>query len=135
MPVTYEWRGPLSNAEVDRLHAEAFAAPTPAATERDWVPQLDQHSLGWVVARDVGTLVGFVNVAWDGLAHAWLIDTMVSKAHRGTGIGRELVQMACHRAKEAGCQWLHADYEDDLRHFYEDVCGFAPTHAGLIALA
>jgi hypothetical protein len=40
----------------------------------------------WVVARDDAKLVGFVNVLWDGLVHAWIQDTMVARAaHRGVG--------------------------------------------------
>jgi len=35
---------------------------------------------------------------------------------------------------EAGCEWLHVDFDDDLRRFYFDACGFSPTDAGLIAL-
>jgi hypothetical protein len=37
-------------------------------------------------------------------------------------------------ARAAGCEWLHVDFEDDLRAFYIDSCGFAPTNGGLIAL-
>ena len=29
---------------------------------------------------------------------------------------------------------LHVDFEDHLRPFYLDVCGFSPTNAGLIRL-
>ena len=47
---------------------------------------LEGHSLGWVVAREDGSLVGFVNVLWDGLVHAWIQDTMV--ADLGTPPGR-----------------------------------------------
>ncbi|NEA41688.1 GNAT family N-acetyltransferase, partial [Streptomyces sp. SID11385] len=34
----------------------------------------------------------------------------------------------------AGCDWLHVDYEEHLRPFYEKACGFAPTAAGLVRL-
>jgi hypothetical protein len=42
--------------------------------------------------------------------------------------------MATEAAREAGCEWLHVDFEDHLRSFYFDACGFARTNAGLIAL-
>jgi hypothetical protein len=29
---------------------------------------------------------------------------------------------------------LHVDFDDHLRAFYFDACGFEPTNAGLIAL-
>jgi hypothetical protein len=31
-------------------------------------------------------------------------------------------------------EWLHVDFEDHLRGFYFDACGFTPTNAGLIEL-
>jgi hypothetical protein len=35
----------------------------------------------------------------------------------------------------AGCyEWLHVDFEGELRPFYFDACGFTPTTAGLIRL-
>jgi tetratricopeptide (TPR) repeat protein len=42
--------------------------------------------------------------------------------------------MARDGARDAGCEWLHADFDPHLRPFYFDACGFAPTDAGLIAL-
>jgi len=38
------------------------------------------------------------------------------------------------RAKAAGCEYLHVDFEDHLRPFYFGACGFAPTNAGLLSL-
>ena len=37
-------------------------------------------------------------------------------------------------AREARCEWLHVDFEDDLRSFYFDACGFISTNAGLLRL-
>jgi hypothetical protein len=42
--------------------------------------------------------------------------------------------MARDGARTAGCEWLHVDFDDDLRPFYFDACGFTPTNAGLIRL-
>ncbi len=95
---------------------------------------MHRNSLGWVVARDDARLVGFVNVPWDGLVHAWIQDTMVTMSARHQGIGTELVTVAVAEARTAGCEWLHVDFDDHLRPFYFDACGFAPTDAGLIAL-
>src|SRR5512132_2063768 len=75
-------------------------------------------ALGWVVARDGNRLIGFVNVPWDGLAHAWLQDTMVAKHARHQGVGTALVAMAVEQARQAGCEWLHVDFEGHLRPFY-----------------
>jgi GNAT superfamily N-acetyltransferase len=132
--VTYTWRGSVANTELHRLHAEAFDTQLYSEDEWNWVELLDRHSLGWVAARDGGTLVGFVNVLWDGLVHAWLQDTMVASRARRRGIGTEVVKIAVREARAAGCEWLHVDFDDHLRHFYLDACGFSPTDAGLIAL-
>jgi GNAT superfamily N-acetyltransferase len=134
MAVTYEWRGPFDNVELNQLHAEAFETRVFDETEWNWVDQVHRHSLGWVVARDGNRLIGFVNVLWDGLVHAWLQDTMVAKQARHHGVGTALVAMAVDQAKQAGCEWMHADFEGRLRPFYFDACGFRPTDAGLIAL-
>lgn len=96
--------------------------------------QVNRHSLGWVCARHNGELVGFVNVAWDGGVHAFLLDLLVTPGLRRQGIGTGLVAVAVREARAAGCEWLHVDFEDHLRKFYFGACGFEPTNAGLIAL-
>jgi GNAT superfamily N-acetyltransferase len=131
MPIAYEWRGEFDSPEVNLLHAEGFGHDL---LDDDWRRQVERHSLGWVCARESGTLVGFVNVAWDGAIHAFLLDTLVTTRLRRRGVGRELVGVAISQARAAGCEWLHVDFEDELRAFYFDACGFAPTNAGLIEL-
>ena len=131
MEITYEWGGAFDNAEVNALHAEAFDH---RILEDDWRGQVDEHSLGWVCARRADELVGFVNVPWDGAVHAFIIDTMVAASASRRGIGTRLVEFAVAEARAAGCEWLHVDFDDHLRAFYFDACGFEPTNAGLIAL-
>jgi GNAT superfamily N-acetyltransferase len=89
---------------------------------------------GLVCARDGGELAGFVNVAWDGGAHAFLLDTVVAGRLRHQGAGTRLVAVAAGQARAAGCAWLHVDFEPDLGPFYWDRCGFRPTSAGLLPL-
>jgi GNAT superfamily N-acetyltransferase len=134
MNVTYEWRGRFGNDEINELHAAAFGTRVFTAEEWNWVELTARHSLGWVVARDGDRLVGFVNVVWDGLVHAWIQDTMVRPDDHHRGIGRQLVAAAVDGARTAGCEWLHVDFDDDLKPFYFGTCGFTPTNAGLIAL-
>ena len=102
-----------------------------------WWDQIRPHSLGWVTARlpGDGDLVGFVNVAWDGGDHAFLLDTKVAAKHQRRGIATALVGHAARHASAAGCEWLHVDFEERLAAFYFDACGFRPTAAGLINLA
>jgi GNAT superfamily N-acetyltransferase len=134
MALTYSWRGEFTNSEVNALHAMAFGTRVFSDEEWDWVSLTERHSLGWVTARDGDTLVGFINVIWDGLVHAWIQDSMVHQSHQHRGIGRSLVFLARDESRKAGCEWLHVDFDDDLKPFYIDACGFTQTTAGLIAL-
>ncbi|WP_030371035.1 GNAT family N-acetyltransferase [Streptomyces rimosus] len=133
MAIRYEWRGDFENAAVNRLHAEGFGH---RALDIDWAAQVHRHSLGWVCARRDrdGELVGFVNVAWDGGVHAFVLDTVVTADMHRSGIGAGLVAAAVRGARAARREWLHVDFDDELRTFYFDACGFQPTNAGLIAL-
>jgi len=131
MTVSYNWRADFENAELNALHAEAFDHPV---LHDDWRGQVQKHSLGWVCAREGDELVGFVNVAWDGDVHAFILDTIVAAKAGRQGIGTQLVAVAVDESRAAGCEWLHVDFDDHLRAFYFDACGFTPTNAGLIAL-
>lgn len=133
--ITYHWRGEFTNGELNRLHADVFGHRVFDQSEWDWVDLTARHSLGWVTARSGDTLVGFVNVPWDGLVHAWLQDVVVASATRRRGIGVGLIGVARDEAKTAGCEWLHVDFEEELRPFYVGAAGFAPTGAGLINLS
>ena len=126
-----EWRGPFNNDEVAALHAEGFERES---VQRDWWKQVQKHSLGWVCARDTGALIGFVNVAWDGADHAFLLDTLTTAAYRRQGVGTAVVAVAEDNSRKAGCEWLHVDFGPPLGPFYLDQCGFQETTGGLIAL-
>jgi GNAT superfamily N-acetyltransferase len=130
-PLAYEWRGRFDNDEVDALHAQGFAHEP---LRDDWWTQVNRHSLGWVCARDGAELVGFVNVAWDGGVHAFVLDTLVAAHLRRTGVGSRLVAVATDGARAARCEWLHVDFDESLRPFYLGCCGFQPTPAGVIRL-
>jgi len=127
----FEWRADFDNVALNALHAEAFAHPPGA---RDWVSQVRSHSLGWVCAYDDEALVGFVNVAWDGALHAFILDTAVAASAQRHGVGTDLVREATAKAADAGCIWLHVDFEEALKSFYFNACGFVPTNAGLVSL-
>ncbi len=71
---------------------------------------------------------------WDGLVHAWLQDVMVAADSRHLGVGRQVVAAARDGARDAGCEWLHVDFDEELTPFYVDACGFRPASAGLMAL-
>jgi GNAT superfamily N-acetyltransferase len=128
------WGGAFTNREVNELHAEAFETRVFRDDEWDWQGLTQRHSLGWVTARRGEDLVGFANVVWDGLVHAWIQDVMVARSARHRGIGVALVRACRDAAREVGCESLHVDFDDDLRDFYFEACGFEPTNAGLIDL-
>ncbi len=132
--ISCEWRGQFSNAEVNALHSEAFGTRLYTDEEWNWEALVARHSLGWVVARDGTRLVGFVNVLWDGLVHAWLQDTMVAVQHGRRGVGARLVEVAREGARSAGCEYLHVDFEPHLASFYIDTCGFESAPAGVMRL-
>lgn len=131
MDIECTWRGHFGSAEVNALHAAAFGHATVAD---DWQGLVGRHSLGWGTARRDGALVGFINVVWDGLSHAWIQDLMVAAYCRRQGIGTRLVAAAREGATRAGCEWLHVDFDEEHRAFYIEACGFTPAAAGLIAL-
>jgi GNAT superfamily N-acetyltransferase len=129
--ISYEWRGHFDNAALNALHAQGFSHKV---LDDDWWAQVNKHSLGWVCAWEGRDLAGFVNVAWDGGVHAFLLDTLVTVRLRGQGVGTRLVEVAVRECRACGCEWLHVDFEDHLRRFYFSSCGFSTTNAGLIAL-
>jgi GNAT superfamily N-acetyltransferase len=128
LAVSVQASGPVRSLEINELRAAAW----PDAGRQDWDAVLSQ-SLGWVTARLDGRLVGFVNVAWDGGSHAFLLDTVVHPSVQRRGVGHSIVVRAAELARERGVEWLHVDFEPELRSFYER-CGFRPTDAGLLAL-
>ncbi|MEV4351214.1 GNAT family N-acetyltransferase [Actinoplanes sp. NPDC049596] len=125
-------RFPVDDRELSALHALAFGSdPAPV---QPWAERLARHALTWIGAFDGGTLIGFVQVCWDGGRHAFLLDTAVHPGHQHRGLGAALVGAATTEARAAGCDWLHVDYEPHLERFYVDKCGFRPTSAGLVRL-
>jgi GNAT superfamily N-acetyltransferase len=127
-PIDYLLSPPVGDAELNRL----FSATWIGHTERTFAPVLER-SLAYVTATDGDDLVGFVNVAWDGGAHAFLLDPTVAPAYQRRGIGTELVLRAAAAAAQRGAEWLHVDFAPELEPFYER-CGFRGTRAGLLYL-
>jgi GNAT superfamily N-acetyltransferase len=126
--VSYRECPTVTDAALNALFADAWPGHSP----KDFHKVL-AHSLGYVCAYSAGDLIGFVNVAWDGGLHAFLLDPTVRSDMRRRGIGRELVRRAADLARRSGVKWLHVDYAPELRDFYL-ACGFRETEAGLIDL-
>jgi GNAT superfamily N-acetyltransferase len=119
----------LTNEDLNPLYAVSW----PHHTWFDFQPVLRQ-ALTWICAYRPGEeLAGFVYLAWDGAQHAFLLEPTVHPDVRRRGVGTELVRRATDAARDAGCDWLHVDYEERLKPFYE-ACGFTHTEAGLVRL-
>jgi GNAT superfamily N-acetyltransferase len=126
--ITYVVSPPLGNDVLNAL----FVAAWPNHVQRDFRPIL-AASLAYICAYAGDVTIGFVNLAWDGGVHAFLLDTTVHPAWQRRGIGRQLVVRAVDLARARGVHWLHVDFEPQLEGFYRS-CGFQPTLAGLIRL-
>jgi hypothetical protein len=62
--IEYRWRFPVTDEEVNAL-TRSYGGVAQAG----WWDRIRPHSLGWVTAHLAdGTVIGFVNVAWDGSA-------------------------------------------------------------------
>ncbi|WBQ05647.1 GNAT family N-acetyltransferase [Kribbella sp. CA-293567] len=129
--IDYRVRFAVDDTVLSTLHAIAFGS---VVELQPWSARLERHALTWVGAFSNDQLVGFVQVCWDGGAHAFVLDTAVHPDHGRQGIGRRLVLAAADEAKAAGCEWLHVDYEPHLADFYVRACGFTPTEAALLKL-
>jgi ribosomal protein S18 acetylase RimI-like enzyme len=128
----------LIRIEIDPFPAEDELAPLwqaawGSALGSGYVDSVLTRSLLHLGAYEGERLIGFVNVAWDGGGHAFLLDTTVHPAFQRQGIAVSLVRRAAELAVERGAEWLHVDFEPHLEGFYA-ACGFRPTGAGLIKL-
>ena len=126
--IEYKIEPELSDRELNELFSSAWEN----YSERKFQSVLEK-SLTYVSAFDGSCLVGFVNVAWDGGIHGFILDTTVHPEFQHRGIGSELMRRAARISAERGIEWLHVDYESHLDAFYVG-CGFRKTVAGLLNL-
>tara|TARA_R110002020_G_scaffold14062_8_gene49971 strand:+ start:1583 stop:1969 length:387 start_codon:yes stop_codon:yes gene_type:complete len=116
------------DAALRRLWSVAWDSAAPASFR----PVL-ARSLTHIGAYDGDLLVGFVNVAWDGGVHAFILDTCVDPACRRQGIALGLLARAAETARQRGAAWLHVDFEPQLEPLYRQA-GVGATAAGLMRL-
>jgi len=126
--ITYRIDPFPADAELGQLWRRAWRAEPPPS----FAPIL-ARSLAHLGAYAGVRLIGFVNVAWDGGEHAFLLDPIVDPDSQRQGIGTALVAGAVELARQRGAGWLHVDFEPHLEPFYR-ASGFEPTTAGLIRL-
>jgi GNAT superfamily N-acetyltransferase len=126
--IEYRIEPHLSDTDLNHL----FASTWKNHAGRSFGPVLSR-SLTYVGAFDGPRLVGFVNVAWDGGVHGFVLDTTVHRDYQRRGIGTEIMRRAAEIAAKRGLEWLHVDYEPHLHAFYQR-CGYRKTEAGLLSL-
>src|SRR5918997_1473656 len=127
-----ELRYPINGPVASRQLNDLFASSGEGHRWRDLEPVL-RRSLGYICAWRADELVGFVNLAWDGGIHAFVLDTTVHPNVRRRGVGRRLVKLAVEVARERGVERVHVDFDGHLGEFYHE-CGFRRTEAGLLHL-
>ena len=97
LQISYQVSPAVTNGELNALFANAWDRHT----TWDFLPILE-HSLLFVCSYHGTRLVGFVNVAWDGAQHAFILDTTVDREFQRRGIGTQLVKRAAEGAKNRG---------------------------------
>lgn len=128
MAITYAERAELQPGRLQDLFTSAWAG----AAKRDYDRVL-ARSFGWISAHDEERLVGFVNIAWDGGVHFFMLDTTVHPEYRRRGIGAALVRRAIDLCRRHG-EWLHVDAEAGLMNRLYLPAGFTPTDAGVLSV-
>jgi ribosomal protein S18 acetylase RimI-like enzyme len=125
--IVYAVNPEVTNEELNPLFASAWENHA----FWDFLPVL-KYSLCYICAYHGELLVGYVNLAWDGAQHAFILDTTVHRDYQHHGIGARLVKEAVEYAKAKNVEWIHVDFEPHLETFYFDKCGFQSTKAGLL---
>lgn len=126
--IEYRVEPELSDSDLNHLFASAWENHA----ERSFGPVL-ARSLTYIGAFDGSRLIGFVNVAWDGGIHGFVLDPTVHRSYQRRGVGTEMMRLAAKIAADRGLEWLHVDYEPHLHAFYQG-CGYEETEAGLLNL-
>jgi GNAT superfamily N-acetyltransferase len=129
LPVVVIQRNPRLS---DTLLNELFEVSWPDHRERSFAPVLER-SLVTIGAFAGERLVGFVNVAWDGGVHGFVLDTTVHPDFRRRGIALSLLQEVARVASDHKLEWLHADFVPELEPLYQKA-GYHHTEAGLLKL-
>jgi GNAT superfamily N-acetyltransferase len=120
----------------DRLRAELMELYrhewwTDQRREEDVVRMLEHTDLViGVCAEPGGQLVGFARVLTDRVFKALILDLIVARAHRRTGLGRRLIQHVLDHPMLAQVGHIELYCRPDLIHFYEKW-GFTTSMSGI----
>ena len=103
----YELDDDRERVDVDAVHAylsgEAYWAKGRPRTEVERLVRESQRIVG--LYKD-GAQIGFCRAASDGVSFAYLADVYVLPAHRGRGLGLELVREMVEQGPYADRKWI-----------------------------
>jgi len=93
------------------------------------IPLLIRGSFLFAVAvhETSGRAVGMGRVLSDGVSDGYIQDLVVLPSFRGTGVGKEIVQILVSRCIEVGISWIGLIAEPDTEEFYKPL-GFSPMN-------
>ena len=118
---------PDEDAAVHRVVEDAFAEwpdRDSGVTFEDWrAAHLDRDDVEVLVIADAGEVVGVGVCLDEGEGEGWVEQLAVAASHRGTGLGRALLQGAFVAFKERGCTsaGLSTDSRTGAKAIYEHV--------------
>lgn len=109
---------------VDLYKAAGWWQESPEA--RAAIPPMISGSLCFIIARSIeGRIIGMARVISDGHSDAYIQDVVVLGAHRGRGVGRELIQRLTQFCVARNIAWIGLVAEPGTQGFYEEL-GFGP---------
>ena len=127
--IVYRRRAEVDLEALDALYGSAWPNHSKGTTDGAEFA----HSFTWITAHAGDDLVGFVNVAWDGGVHFFLLDTTVHASWQHRGVGTRLVQEAIAVCREYGKgHHLHVDSSEELMRDFYIPAGFHWTNAGTV---
>jgi aralkylamine N-acetyltransferase len=93
---------------------------------REIIPAMIRGSYCFMVARSIeGQIIGMARVISDGFSDAYIQDVVVLPAHRGQGIGRELVRQLTKFCVSHKIAWIGLVAEPGTQGLYEEL-GYGP---------
>ena len=126
MGITYRERAELRPEGLQDLFARAWAGHGKPGYD-----DVLARSFSWISAHDEVRLVGFVNIAWDGGVHFFMLDITVHPDYQRRGIGASLVRKAIDACRGHG-EWLHVDSDEELLERLYLPAGFSPANGATI---
>jgi GNAT superfamily N-acetyltransferase len=93
---------------------------------REIIPAMIRGSYCFMVARSLeGQIIGMARVISDGVSDAYIQDVVVLPAHRGHGVGRELVNRLTQFCVSQRIPWIGLVAEPGTQELYEGL-GYGP---------